>query len=377
MKQIISQKVYRPCEYGEKTWAGGNTQELFIFPEEASYDEQNFIFRLSKSTIEKEEANFTILPDYERTLLVLEGEVILSFEGTRVSRLTKWEQDQFDGKETTKSFGKIKDYNLMVAKGNFGMLETVHLKKQRCKLSIGKDFIASHYDGLTLGLYCAEGYLLLLIGGETIRVNQGEQLIAEINPRDIPNLGVMGEGTAIKSLVAYVNESSKEDIPRAKGITIADIKAAFIIAYTNFRGSRYIFKSQRDLWYDPPLRKAINRIERMYLPMLIFILGLLAVIYGGMQIFEKEDLWKWVLLWVIFDILIVTPALFLFTLPRPIRKHMKAVDELTPYEKILREQEKTSNQRLEKLLKKYAISGRNVGDEHEGKDYKSFRKEDL
>jgi hypothetical protein len=52
---------------------------------------------------------------------------------------------------------------------------------------------------------------------------------------------------------------------------------------------------------------------------------------------------------------------------------MKAISDLTPGEKKLCEKDNASNPRLEKLLKKYAITGRNVGDEHEGKDYKSFR----
>jgi environmental stress-induced protein Ves len=373
MDQIISTKLYGASEYKENLWAGGKTREIFIYPKEASYDERNFIFRLSQATIEEEETQFTSLPDYDRTLMVLEGEVILSFQGTRVARLSQWEQDQFDGKETTKSFGKIEDYNLMVLKGNLGMMESIPLKKDRIAISIPREFMLPPLDGLTLGLYCAQGYLLVTAGEEVIRVNQGQQLILEINPNDPPTIGVMGEGRAIQSLVAYVNEPIMEEIPAAKEITPSDIKAAFFIAYTNFRGSPLLFKSLRDVWYDPLLQKSINRIERMYLPMLIFILGLLIVIYGGMQMGGPEDLWKWVLFWVVLDTLILTPGLFLFVLPRPIRKHMKLVKDLTPYEKRLYEKEKSTNLRLEKLLKKYAISGRNVGDEHEGKDYKSFR----
>jgi len=374
MDQIISRKIYGTSEYKENLWSGGKTREIFIYPKEASYDERNFIFRLSQATIEEEETQFTSLPDYDRTLMVLEGEVILSFQGTRVSRLSQWEQEQFDGKETTKSFGKIEDYNLMVLKENLGTLESILLKKGRIPISIPMEFMLPPFDGLTLGLYCAQGYLLVTAEEEVISVNQGQQLIIEINPGDPPAIGVMGEGRAIRSLVAYVNEPIMEEIPPAKSITRSDIKAAFFIAYTNFRGSSLLFKSQRDVWYDPPLQKSINRIERMYLPMLIFILGLLFVIYGGMQIGGPENLWKWVFLWVVLDTLILTPGLFLFALPRPIRKHMKLVKDLTPYEKRLYEKEKTSNLRLEKLLKKYAISGRNVGDEHEGKDYKSFRR---
>lgn len=376
MEQIISTRLYGRGEYREKLWDGGKTREIFIYPQESSYEEQNFIFRLSQATIEGEESHFTPLPDYNRTLMVLEGEVILSFEGTRVSRLSQWEQDQFDGGETTISFGKVEDYNLMVSKGNLGMMEAIQLQKERCNVTIPKEFSDPAFDGLTLGLYCAQGYLLVASEEGVKRVNQGDQLIMELNSCDPPLIGIMGEGRVIKTLVAYVNEPITEEIPGSKKITQSDVKAAFFIAYTNFRGSSHLFKSQRDLWYDPPLQKAINRIEGKYLPMLIFILGLLFVIYGGMQVGEAEDLWKWVFIWVIIDVFLVTPGLFLFMLPRPIRKHMKAISDLTPGEKKLCEKDNSSNPRLEKLLKKYAISGRNVGDEHEGKDYKSFRQRD-
>lgn len=373
IEQILSKKVYGPSDYKERPWAGGKTRELFIYPPEASYDERNFIFRLSSATIEKEETQFTLLPDYDRSLMVLEGEVILSFEGKRVCRLSQWEQDNFDGKETTRSFGKIKDYNLIVLKGSLGSLEAIPLKKERQPICIPSEFRCSPFQGLTLGLYCAEGYLLLATGDDIIRVNQDEQLILELDPGDTPTLGIMGEGMAISSLVAYVNEPIMEEIPKSKTITWPDIKASFFIAYTNFRGAGFLFKSQKELWYDHPLRKAINRIERFHLPLLIFILGLLFVIYTGLQWGGTQDLWKWIAGWVALDYLVVTPAMFVLTLPRPIRKHMKLVKTLTPYEKCLYEKEKLTNIRLEKLLKKYAISGRNVGDEHKGKDYKSFR----
>lgn len=373
MDQIIFQKVYGNDEHKESLWPGGKTLELFVYPEESCYEERNFIFRLSKATLEQEETQFTSLPNYERTIMILEGEVILSFEGTRLSRLAQWEQDHFDGEETTRSFGKIKDYNLMLLKGNLGDIEAITLKKERQEIFIPKEFKTQPFDGLSLCLYCAEGYLLVAVDQDITKVNQGEQFVMHLDPGDPPSLGIMGEGVAIRALVAYVDEPIVEEIPTSRSITWSDIKASFFIAYTNFRGASFIFKSQRELWYSPPLKKAINRIERIYLPLLIFILGLFFVIYGVIQGGNSGNLWEWVAIWIILDVVVITPGLFLFTLPRPIQKHMKFVKDLTPCEKRLYEKEKTTNVRLEKILKKYAISGRNVGDEHEGKDYKSFR----
>ena len=110
-------KLYRESDFRVSNWTGGKTKQLAIFPESASYLERNFLWRLSTATCEKEESLFSRLPDFDRVLMVLEGSVVLAHQDVRVARLQELEQDRFDGAYTTKSFGRITDYNLMVAKG--------------------------------------------------------------------------------------------------------------------------------------------------------------------------------------------------------------------------------------------------------------------
>ena len=68
-------------------WSGGNTRELAIYPEDAKYLERDFIWRLSSADSDMEESSFTKLPDYDRILMVLDGEVVLAHGEERTIEL--------------------------------------------------------------------------------------------------------------------------------------------------------------------------------------------------------------------------------------------------------------------------------------------------
>ena len=111
---------YKEENFSVSAWSGGQTKELAIYPRGQKYIDREFIWRLSSATIETEESDFTRLPDYDRVLMVLDGEVVLEYNGERVAKLKTLEQDSFDGAWKTKSYGRITDFNLMVRKGNAG-----------------------------------------------------------------------------------------------------------------------------------------------------------------------------------------------------------------------------------------------------------------
>lgn len=62
--------------------------------------------------------------------------------------------------------------------------------------------------------------------------------------------------------------------------------------------------------------------------------------------------------WIIFDSLVVSPLIYLAIVPKPVRRHMKPVDELTPYEQKVRSGQINKNERVENIMKKYKTSGR-------------------
>ena len=67
--------------------------------------------------------------------------------------------------------------------------------------------------------------------------------------------------------------------------------------------------------------------------------------------------------WFLIDIFLISPSLYLAVVPKPVRKHIKDINNLTPYEQRVLEKQLATNERLEKLLKKYKNSGRYQYDE--------------
>ena len=99
--------LYKEENYTLSAWSGGQTKELAIYPRGQKYIDREFIWRLSSATVETDESDFTRLPDYDRVLMVLDGEVVLEYNGERVAKLKTLEQDSFDGAWKTKSYGKV------------------------------------------------------------------------------------------------------------------------------------------------------------------------------------------------------------------------------------------------------------------------------
>jgi environmental stress-induced protein Ves len=112
-------------------WAGGVSTELFIFPQDSKYQRRDFTFRLSTATVEVATSEFATLAGVSRTLLVLEGEVILSHEDHHVARLKKFDVDLFEGDWKTTSTGTCTDFNLMVRGGASGVVRAITLESEQ------------------------------------------------------------------------------------------------------------------------------------------------------------------------------------------------------------------------------------------------------
>jgi len=353
--------LFKQENYKTSRWTGGATKELAIFPETADYLERNFIWRLSSAQIEKEEASFSRLPDYDRVLMVLEGEVVLSYEGQRVARLKELEQDRFDGEWKTVSFGKITDYNLMVRKGSEGYLDIIFPEKESKTYRTTEE---SSKCNSTHALYCKDGYAVVVINGDTCMLKEGEQLVIEGEEGENLKYDIMGEGTLIRAQIFYgdaVNEVGPEIIPREKA-TFGDFKTCIYLANVQFRWAKYIVKSLRTIWFDQELSAAIRKVEKFYITAVIFILGfagLIGLLANG--IVSSGVCFAMMAGWVLIDCLIISPGIYMMFMPKPVRKHIKNVDTLTPYEERVRNEELAANPALEKVMKKYKNSGRNLG----------------
>jgi environmental stress-induced protein Ves len=94
-------------------WTGGTTTQLAIFPKEAVYKSLDFTFRISTATIDVEESTFTSLPNVNRVIMVLDGELTIQHKNKYTKHLKKFDTDNFSGNWETTSIGKVTDFNAM------------------------------------------------------------------------------------------------------------------------------------------------------------------------------------------------------------------------------------------------------------------------
>ncbi|KQX46747.1 MULTISPECIES: HutD family protein [unclassified Paenibacillus] len=137
-------------------WSGGTTTQLAIYPENAEYNQRNFLWRISTASIQDEHSLFTCLPDFWRKLMVIEGEVILEYEGLHQVGLKPYEQESFSGGWVTRSMGKVTDFNLITAAGCRGELEALWIKEGTSQeIDCHKNDV--EFTLVTEAFYCTEG----------------------------------------------------------------------------------------------------------------------------------------------------------------------------------------------------------------------------
>ena len=136
-----------PSDYITTKWSGGLTTQLGIAPAGAVYADRDFLWRLSSATVEDAESDFTALPDYERLISTLEGTIELNHNGGEKLTLNPYEVHRFDGGDNTHSWGRCRDFNLMLRKG-------------KC-------------EGMML-IYCGVGEVHVIVGDESVELKADE-----------------------------------------------------------------------------------------------------------------------------------------------------------------------------------------------------------
>ena len=114
--------------------------------------------------------------------------------------------------------------------------------------------------------------------------------------------------------------------------------------------------------FDEQLSGGIRKLERLYITFFVFIIGLVTIAsMGAMNEWDSVIVLLGILAWILVDCLLISPLIYFAVMPKPVRKHIKDIDKLTPYEQKVREAERGRNERAEKILKKYKNSGRYTG----------------
>lgn len=148
-------------------WSGGTSTQLAIYPPQASFQNIDFLFRLSTATVETEKSIFSRLPGVKRKIMVLEGQLSLKHIGHHSKTLKKFEVDEFMGDWETKAFGRVTDFNLMTKGNTSGTIEYLHLN------SGNKQTFEFSMYGSVLGIYLLKGSFLL----NNHPVEQGDMVI--------------------------------------------------------------------------------------------------------------------------------------------------------------------------------------------------------
>ena len=193
-------RYLRPADYTVSDWSGGRTVQLSIGPEGEQYADRKFLWRISSATVELETSEFTALPDYERQIAPIRGEMILSHNGGEEILLRPFDVHRFDGADLTVSKGKCTDFNLMLRKGKVtGEMRSVRLG------SGGQQRITPEMPGDTVLLYLAEGTArvravggavsvelpeLTLMAGESVVLGPEDYVSGEVIPENAQNVGL-------------------------------------------------------------------------------------------------------------------------------------------------------------------------------------------
>ena len=160
-----------PAAYRTSRWSGGETTELAIWPRDAVYGQRDFLFRVSSATVELAESTFTALPDYERRIATLEGSIRLIHDGGRPLVLAPFQVHAFDGGSETVSFGRCRDFNLMLRKGRAaGSLTALTAGAAPLPMPLKADWAL---------LYCAEGRCTVTVDDVAYGLSSGESLFLE------------------------------------------------------------------------------------------------------------------------------------------------------------------------------------------------------
>lgn len=156
----------KASELNTNEWSGGTTTQLAIYPKDAEYKKQNFLFRISTATVETEESSFTKLPNVSRKLMILDGEIRIDHENHHSKVINIFEQDTFSGDWDTKSYGKATDFNLMLKGQAKGILEAIRFEHFKT-LSLKTNY--KYY-----GFYLFKGELKLAIQDKIVHAHSGD-----------------------------------------------------------------------------------------------------------------------------------------------------------------------------------------------------------
>lgn len=130
------------ADFKTSSWSGGTTTQIFIYPPQADYAKRDFLLRISSATVDLEKSHFTVLPNIQRFISPLTGDLKISHDEKYFTKLKPYEIYAFDGGAKTISEGKVRDFNVMVQNGSDASVKNFFLNASSAlKFHVEKDEI--------------------------------------------------------------------------------------------------------------------------------------------------------------------------------------------------------------------------------------------
>lgn len=172
-------KIIRTNQINTSTWSGGKVLELLTYPQNADSDAQNFLFEVSSATVDLEKSNFTLYPNHDRIIMTLDNKLELVHNNSEKIVLNKFEPYVFDGAAHTVSYGKVRDFNLIMRKNQcYG--DAIALSINRNSIIYPRKAIPTFKNNIEL-VYCVSGSLIFKPKDKKHIINAGDLLIIKHN----------------------------------------------------------------------------------------------------------------------------------------------------------------------------------------------------
>jgi environmental stress-induced protein Ves len=124
--------IFKKEDFKVTKWAGGETNQLAIYPYDADFSERDFLWRVSSATFTSTSSEFSNFNGFQRYILPLKGKLNLYHEKLYERKLSEFEVEYFDGswKTLSKNTLDCMDYNFIVKNGNTAKLQIIGEKEE-------------------------------------------------------------------------------------------------------------------------------------------------------------------------------------------------------------------------------------------------------
>ncbi|MDR6430380.1 HutD family protein [Brucella pseudogrignonensis] len=189
-------RVLRSADHKRMPWknGGGVTVEIAIHPINASVD--NFDWRISTATVASD-GPFSIFPEIDRTLSVLEGNgIVLDVEGGKTTLTRETAPFAFAADASSCAClidGPITDLNVMTRRGNFA---------HQVERIVTNDSARLEAESGTVLVFCAEGNFELKSDSRIAHLDQHDCLI--LSGDEQFSVELIGKGIAYKITIIEI-----------------------------------------------------------------------------------------------------------------------------------------------------------------------------